>query len=149
MSKALNAPEWKGVLASSRGNSIVFRDASLPEAAPGRVYLYNADRGAVVEYVAEIVSAKLRDFTDAEAAALDAGIEKKWKTARDAFIREQRGRSSSSSTKGKKSSDEEVETNIDDIELDVVDGSMEDDWGDTDTETAANDDEAYEELDEA
>ena len=44
---------------AARGNIIVIKDVQLPKANNGRIYLYNTQRGAFVEYDESIVSPKL------------------------------------------------------------------------------------------
>lgn len=54
------------MLESSKGNTVLIWDAVFPEAEKGKVYLYNTGKDAMVEYVEDIVSPKLRDLTDDE-----------------------------------------------------------------------------------
>ncbi len=58
---------WYGELRTARGNAIVVHDNQLPEASPGRIYLFNSQRNAIIEYVEDIVKPNLHDLGEDEA----------------------------------------------------------------------------------
>ena len=59
MVKKIISSDWYGELRSTRGNTIVIRDSKLSPPAQGRIYLYNTERQAIVQYDEKIVSDKL------------------------------------------------------------------------------------------
>ena len=79
---------WFGKLETKRNASVVIRDNSLPEALKGRMYLYNAERDQIVEYVEEIVGSKLRELSQEEIDGLGKELDKNFKAARKAFLKE-------------------------------------------------------------
>ncbi len=78
---------WYGKLDTpSFSNTVVF-DPELPEAPKGKLYLYNHDRGQVVQYVYDMVSPRLRELTDEEMAAIQSAINEQWEGIKKEFIR--------------------------------------------------------------
>lgn len=59
-----NKSPWYGTLKTSRMDTIVIYDPELPEAPPGKVFLFNAQRGDFVQYVEEIVTKNLHELDD-------------------------------------------------------------------------------------
>ncbi len=53
---------WYGSLKTSKSNSIVIFDPSLPSAPTGKVFLFNSQRDDFVQYVEDIVSKNLHDL---------------------------------------------------------------------------------------
>ncbi len=82
---------WYGELRSSRGNSIVIHDQALPEATPGRIYLYNSNRNTIIEYVKDIVESNLYDLDEASLRQARQNYAEAWKAARNDFLKSQKG----------------------------------------------------------
>jgi len=94
-----NGGTWYGQIQSSRGNIIVISDDQLPAANKGRIYLYNTERDAIVEYDEAIVSPKLVALSEEEAQQVKAKFDKAWEITRKQFIRAQTKASTATSTK--------------------------------------------------
>ena len=70
---------WYGYLEAGKRSSPVLRDSHLETGNPKTVYLFNLQRGEIIEYSIEIVEMKLRDLKPNEAALikeLDDGYKK-------------------------------------------------------------------------
>lgn len=78
---------WYGEIQSTKGNILVIRDSELPAANKGRMYLYNVERDALVEYDEAIVSPKLVELGEEERQLVQAKHQKSWEAARKQFIR--------------------------------------------------------------
>jgi hypothetical protein len=77
---------WFGELRTSKGNTIVVHDNQLPEASPGRIFMYNTIRNKIVEYVEEIVKVNLHDLDEEQTNAAMAEFGDAWKAARAEFM---------------------------------------------------------------
>lgn len=77
---------WFGELRTARGTSIVVHDNRLPDASPGRIYLFNASRNTIGEYVEDIVKVNLHELDDAQLAAAKAEHDAAWQAARAEFM---------------------------------------------------------------
>ncbi|AZG34665.1 MULTISPECIES: hypothetical protein [Shewanella] len=77
---------WFGELRTSKGNTIVVHDNQLPEASPGRIYLYNTIRNTIVEYVEDIVKVNLYDLDDEQTKVAIAELNEAWKAERAEFM---------------------------------------------------------------
>lgn len=77
---------WFGELRTSQGSTIVIHDNQLPEASPGRIFMYNTTRNKIVEYVEEIVKVNLHDLDDAQTKAAMQEFGDAWKVARTEFM---------------------------------------------------------------
>lgn len=86
MYKTSKKQVWIGELRTARGTSIVIRDNQLPEASSGRIYLYNAQRNAIVEYVEDIVMPNLHDIDEMAIKAAEKQYGANWKETRAAFM---------------------------------------------------------------
>ncbi len=53
---------WYGSLKTSKSNSVVIFDPTLPSAPTGKVFLFNSQRNEFVQYVEDIVSKNLHDL---------------------------------------------------------------------------------------
>ena len=120
--KELSGPVWYGKLETSKSSTVVIRDDALPDGLNGRIYLYNSDRGQIVEYVESIVSSKLRELTEEEVAALDKNLEKKFTATREAFLKQFSGRANVLDLKPEKPEKNVVE----EIALESPDGDLDD-----------------------
>ncbi len=78
---------WYGKLETSTRFMLVIFDPKLPPAPTGQVYLFNAERGAIVQYMWSVVSERLRDLTAEEQKAAQGQLEQAWKTARRNFLK--------------------------------------------------------------
>lgn len=86
MYNTANTQVWIGELRTSRGNTVVIHDNQLPDASPGRIYLYNTDRKMIVEYVEEIVKPNLHELDEAAIKDAQSQFSSEWKMARDEFL---------------------------------------------------------------
>ncbi|MCF1428159.1 MAG: hypothetical protein LPD71_02810 [Shewanella sp.] len=77
---------WIGELRTSRGNTVVIHDNQLPDASSGRIYLYNTDRKAIVEYVEEIVRPNLHELDKSAIKAAESAFGSDWKRVRAEFL---------------------------------------------------------------
>ncbi|MGL4937504.1 hypothetical protein [Shewanella sp.] len=121
---------WYGELRTSKGNAIVVHDNQLPDASPGRIFLYNTERDAVVEYVEDIVKVNLYDLDEAALKAAEAKFSGAWKAARAQFMSKHQARIDLNNVKDtaparKAKPDVEPE-----IETDAIGVDFDDDWGD-------------------
>ncbi|MGL5360118.1 MAG: hypothetical protein ACRDBI_10460 [Shewanella sp.] len=121
---------WYGELRTSKGNAIVVHDNQLPDASPGRIYLYNTERDALVEYVEDIVKVNLYDLDEAALKAAEAKFSGAWKAARAQFMSKHQARIDLNNVKDtapvrKAKPDVEPE-----VETDAIGVDFDDDWGD-------------------
>ena len=57
---------WFGYLEAGTKGSPVVRDSSIDTGTPATIYLFNYEKGRILEYRREIAEPKLREFTDKE-----------------------------------------------------------------------------------
>lgn len=83
MKKTTDSNAWYGELRTKRGNTLVIRDDELP-APPvaGRVYLFNTEREAMVQYDEAIVSDKLFELDDEQKQQAQAKFNSAWEAAK-------------------------------------------------------------------
>ncbi len=86
MAKAISGVSYQE-LRSSRGNTIVISDPELPSPIEGRIYLFNTDRNAFVQYDASIVKDKLFPLDEAQRQEAEKKYQSAWETARRQLIR--------------------------------------------------------------
>ena len=70
---------WYGYLSAGTRSSPVLRDERLETGNPRTFYLFNLERGVILEYAREVVEKKLRELKPAESGfieELDAGYKK-------------------------------------------------------------------------
>ncbi|QSX36801.1 hypothetical protein [Shewanella sedimentimangrovi] len=123
---------WYGELRTSRGNTIVVHDNQLPEASPGRIYLYNTERKAIVEYVEDIVKVNLYDLDEGAVKAAEAQFGGAWKAARADFMEKHQARINLSNVK-ESAPARKSKVEVEPEEETVGSGGDEDfgdDWGD-------------------
>lgn len=82
MAKTNDSAVWYGELRTKRGNTVVIRDDELPPAASGRIYLYNTEREAMVEYDKTIVSDKLFELEAEQQEQAEKQYKSGWEAAR-------------------------------------------------------------------
>ncbi|OUR64525.1 hypothetical protein A9Q79_04270 [Methylophaga sp. 42_25_T18] len=82
-----NVETWYGELRTQRGNAIIIRDAQLPAANKGRIYLYNSERNAIIEYDESIVTSKLFPLSEEDEELAKAEYDKPWHEVQKKFIR--------------------------------------------------------------
>ena len=95
---------WYGYLRAGARSSPVLRDERLDTGNPRTFYLFNLERGVILEYAREIVEKKLRELKPAESELieeLDAGYRKARRNfkGRCKSIRIISGRAATGSTK--------------------------------------------------
>ncbi len=66
---------WCGFLDAGAKSSLVVRDDSLLTGNPSTVYLYNQQRGAILEFQRAVVESKLRELTAEQRHEVDALLE--------------------------------------------------------------------------
>ena len=71
-----------GEIRSKRGNTIVIRDDKLPAAAQGRIYLYNTEREAMIQYDEAIVSDKLFELDAEQQKKVEKQFKSGWEAAK-------------------------------------------------------------------
>lgn len=121
---------WYGELRTSKGNSIVVHDNQLPDASPGRIYLYNTDRDAIIEYVENIVKVNLYDLDEAGLKDAEAKFGSAWKAARAQFMSKHQARIDLNNVKETvpvRKAKPEVEP---EIETDAISADFDEDWSD-------------------
>lgn len=80
---------WYGLLKTKKGSVPVVYNPKLPEPPRNQIYLYNADKNAVLVYVKDKVAALLVDYDSAEAAQqAEKELKNKWKEACKEFLKE-------------------------------------------------------------
>jgi hypothetical protein len=77
---------WYGELRTQKGNTVIIRDAQLPSAPTGRMYLYNADRDAIIEYDEAIVDSKLFPLDKDKQKQAEADFGQAWLAAKELFL---------------------------------------------------------------
>lgn len=82
-----NIESWYGELRTQRGNTVIIRDDHLPAANKGRIYLYNSERNAIVEYDESIVTPKLFPLSEEDEKLAKAEYDKAWHDVQKKFIR--------------------------------------------------------------
>lgn len=124
---------WYGELRTARGNAIVVHDNQLPEASPGRIYLFNSQRNAIIEYVEDIVKPNLHDLGEDEAKAAEREFGSAFKAVRSEFMQKQQARVNLNNVKDsaparKPKPEPEVEV---EVEADNMGDDFDDDWDDS------------------
>jgi len=123
MRKSVQTGEWYGDIRAARGNIIVIKDVQLPKANNGRIYLYNTQRGAFVEYDESIVSPKLFELDPEQTKEAKMQFQAGWEVAYKQFMRSH-GKFSDNNNK-------EVAKKVEEIGLsdenDIDDDSIDDD----------------------
>lgn len=86
MNSIEDSKAWYGELRTQKGNTIVIKDDQLPVARSGRMYLYNTDRDAIVEYDEAIVGPKLFPADKAQQKQAEADYGQAWLVAKELFL---------------------------------------------------------------
>jgi len=118
---------WYGKLDTPTFSNTVVFDPELPEAPKGKLYLYNHDRGQVVQYVFDMVSPRLRELSSEEMADLEAVINSQWEGIKKEFIR-----ANTLSSRAPASAPNGRPRSLDDYDNDSDDSVDEGDFGDFD-----------------
>ena len=87
MNDPLNNDIWYGELRTAKGNVIIIRDQQLPPADKGRIYLYNTERNAIIQYDESIVTPKLFPLDEEQFNQAKSQHKKAWEAARQQFMR--------------------------------------------------------------
>ena len=125
---------WYGRLETNSANIPVIYDPGLPEPPTGQIYLYNADRDAILKYVVDIVKPLLKNYEESERQQIEKTLRKKWKSARKAFLNEYgnriaQPRKRKSTVNMSAQNDQELE-----VEIEKSEGDWSDDFDDLDAE---------------
>lgn len=91
MYNTVKAPIWYGELRTASGSAIVIHDKQFPEAAAGRIYLYNSQRDSIIEYAEDIVRNNLHDIDNASIKAAEDTYGTAWSCARSEFMSKHEG----------------------------------------------------------
>ncbi|MDJ0958160.1 MAG: hypothetical protein QNI91_14930 [Arenicellales bacterium] len=125
---------WYGRLETTSSNIPVIHDPGLPEPPTGQIYLYNAERDAILKYVADIVKPLLKNYEESERQQIEKTLRKKWKSARKAFLNEY-GNRVTQSRKRKSTVAVPVQSNPElDIEIEKSDDEWSEDLDDLDAD---------------
>jgi len=87
MSKKTVSGVWYGELRTKRGNTIVIRDDELPSAIQGRIYLYNTEREALVQYEEALVSDKLVELDAEQQKQVEKQFKSGWEEAKEQLLK--------------------------------------------------------------
>jgi hypothetical protein len=117
-------------LQTKRGNTFVLQDSILPAANEGRIYLFNADRKAIVEYDKAIVADKLVLLDAQQQQQADADFGGDWESVSGNFLKAHGVSRSNSTDKTSEDAEEEPEASIDEASLE--ESSDSDDFDDDD-----------------
>jgi hypothetical protein len=90
MKNSAHSTVWYGELRALKGNTIVIRDDQLPAPQQGRIYLYNTERDAIIQYDESIVAPKLFALDEQQRKEAEARFEKSWLKTSDQFMRSHR-----------------------------------------------------------
>jgi hypothetical protein len=124
---AKQGPLWFGFLEAGGKRSAVVRDPSLDTGRLSTVYLFNHNKGRILEYRRDIVEAKLRDLNDEE-AHLMSHLRVAFDEARAGFTPRTVKRPEPATAPRKKRLDEEIEDfDFDDQDIPDLDDEDEDD----------------------
>jgi len=127
---------WFGYLEAGKKGSPVVRDVTLGTGTPATFYLFNLNRGAILEYRRDIAEPKLRELTEKEKETVDE-LRQAFEQARKGFTpREERKPKPLPPTR-KKARVEEVDEMSDEDEPDL---ELEDDDDDDDADIEIDDD---------
>lgn len=78
---------WYGMLKLDSKLTPVIFDPQITPSIKGCIYLYNADRDAIVQYTWDIVQRLLVDLDKTEKNNLKKSLDAKWKAARKKFTK--------------------------------------------------------------
>lgn len=78
---------WYGKLKIGAKTTLVVFDPQITPSIKGCIYLYNADRDAIVQYTWDIVQRLLADLDKTEKNTLKKSLDAKWKIARKKFTK--------------------------------------------------------------
>jgi len=86
MNRIESIETWYGELRTQKGNTIIIRDDQLPLARTGRMYLYNTERDAIIEYDEAIVGPKLFALDKDKLEKAEADFGQAWLAAKEQFM---------------------------------------------------------------
>ena len=124
---------WFGYLEAGEKGGLVVRDVTLGTGTPATFYLYNLNRGAILEYRRDIAEPKLRELTEEEMESIE-DLRQAFEQARKKFTpREARKPKPLPPTrkKARVEEDDEVDVEDDDKPDDNDDSEADDDAGGT------------------
>jgi hypothetical protein len=118
---------WFGYLEAGEKGSPVVRDVTLGTGTPATFYLFNLNRGAILEYRRDIAEPKLRELTEEERESIEE-LRQAFEHARKGFTpREARKPKPLPPTRKKPRVDEEEAVELDDEkEIDLKDDEDDD-----------------------
>mgnify|MGYP000494595858 FL=1 len=86
MKKTTNTMVSYSELRTSKGATIVISDTRLRNPLNGRMYLFNTERGEIVQYDKSIVSPKLFPLNEEDSLQAQDKYQQQWETARNEFF---------------------------------------------------------------
>lgn len=126
---AKQAPLWFGFLEAGGKGSAVVRDPSLDTGRSSTMYIFNHNKGRILEYRRDIAEPKLREL-NADELALVSDLEEAYERARADFTPRTFKRPAPATAPRKKQLDEEIEDfDFDDEEIPDL-GDDDEDSGD-------------------
>ncbi|WP_076538628.1 hypothetical protein [Shewanella sp. UCD-KL21] len=131
---------WYGELRTPRGTSIVVHDNRLPDASPGRIYLFNVSRNTIGEYVEDIVKVNLHELEPQQLTAAKAEHEAAWLAARAEFMAKHEAHIELSSVPDSAPASKAKKVEVVDEIIDVDDSEMEFEDADADFGAGIGDD---------
>lgn len=120
---------WFGYLEAGKKGSLVVRDVTLGTGTPATFYLFNLNRGAILEYRRDITEPKLRELTEEEKESVEE-LQQAFERARKGFTpREARKPKPLPPTrkKARVDEDEDIDSDADDGDDDKIIGVDDDD----------------------
>jgi len=124
---------WFGYLDAGDKGGPVVRDVTLGTGTPTTFYLFNLNRGAILEYRRDIAEPKLRELTEEESETVDE-LRQAFEQARKGFTPREARKPKPLPPIRKKARAEEAEDSGDDDES-KADAATDDDDDDADVET--------------
>jgi hypothetical protein len=129
---------WFGYLEAGKKGSFVVRDVTLGTGTSATFYLFNLNRGAILEYRRDIAEPKLRELTEEEMEKIDE-LRQAFEQARKGFTPREARKPKPLPPTRKKARAEEVEE-VDDADDDADDDTDDDDDDDDDMGDDENED---------
>lgn len=114
---------WYGRLNTSSSSTPVIYDPGLPPPPTGQIYLYNAERNAILKYAATVVEPLLHGLEKGEHKMIEKALGKKWRSVRKTFLRDH---ARPLPSKGKQ---KEIKPAGDEL---MIDDQTDDDWTEID-----------------
>jgi len=86
MKKTTNTTVSYSELRTSKGTTIVIHDSRLHNPLKSRMYLFNTDRGEIIQYDKSIVGPKLFPLNEEDSLQAQDQYQQQWEKARNQFL---------------------------------------------------------------